>query len=208
MSIRRRLLVVLLPVAALVAAVFVAGGRGTQSARAGSSLNGLSAYVVPTNTGPLSPCSEDGSDCTAANAVWQYIHVVNRDQPANHGGNRLTVPNAFVVDSIDEAVYVNGVHQDAYDVRWTPPPYITPSGYPFYSGKWPATVTCDGGPPCTNVQNPAAVPGEDIAIFISGWAHGNAEPNGNYVFRFTIHGTLNGNPVDLTATEAPIRMTS
>src|SRR5262245_39565954 len=125
MSIPRRPVVVLLMAAAVVTVLFVVSARGTQSARAGSLASGLSAYVVPTNPGPLPPCSEDGSDCTAANTVWQYIHVVNRHQPANHGGNRLTVPNAFVIDSIDEAVYVNGVHQD-YDVHWTPPPNITP----------------------------------------------------------------------------------
>jgi transposase len=34
--------------------------------------------------------------------------------------------------------------------------------------------------------------GENTSILYTGWAHWNAEPNGTYVFRFTIHGTLNG----------------
>ena len=32
------------------------------------------------------------------------------------------------------------------------------------------------------------------------------EPNGTYVFRYTIHGTQNGAPVELTATTPPIEM--
>ena len=205
MSIRRRPVLVLLTAVAVVAAVLVASGRGTQSAQAGSSAGGLSAYVVATNPGPVAACSEDGSDCTAANGVWQYIHVVNRNRPTNQGGNRMTVPNAFVIDSIDESISVGG--QEYSDVHWTPPPNITPPAYTGYSARWPATVACGGGPPCTDVRNPAVVPGEDISAFITGWIHGDTEPNGLYVFKFTIHGTLNGNAVDLTATETPIRMT-
>jgi len=34
------------------------------------------------------------------------------------------------------------------------------------------------------------------------------EPNGWYVFKYTIHGTLNGNAVDLTASSPPIKMTT
>jgi hypothetical protein len=189
--------------AAAVIAAFVASGRGTPSARAGSLTKGLSAYVAATNVGPLPACSQN---CTSASQVLDYIHVVNRNPLTNQNGNRLTVPNAFDIDSVDESVFVNGVHQD-FDVHWTPPPNITPANFPGYSARWPATVVCDSSPPCTDVQNPAVVPGEDTTAFITGWIHGDTEPNGVYVFRFTIHGTLNGNAVDLTASSPAIRMT-
>jgi hypothetical protein len=39
------------------------------------------------------------------------------------------------------------------------------------------------------------------------WFHGSDEPTGSYVFRFTLHGTLNGAPVDLTASSKSIQMT-
>jgi hypothetical protein len=191
--------------AAALIAVFVAGGARTSSAQAGSLSKGLSAYVAATNTGPLPACLPDVGDCTAANQVFHYIHVVNRNPLVNQNGNRLTVRNAFDINSIDESVSVNG--HSYSNVNWSPPPNITPSNLIGYSARWPATVVCDGSPPCTDVQNPAIVPGEDTAAFITGWIHGNAEPNGTYVFTYTIHGTLNGNAVDLTASSPAIRMT-
>ncbi len=191
--------------AGLVAALAATALVLVPTAFEGTSGSGLSAYLVATNSGPLPPCS--GSDCTSANLVMDYVHVVNRNPPVNQNGSRLTVPNAFVIDSIDESIFVNGVHIQAFDVHWTPPPNITSINLPGYSGRWPATVLCDGSPPCTDIRNPAVVPGEDIAAFFSGWYHGSTEPNGSYVFVYTIHGTLNGNAVDLTASSAPIKMT-
>ena len=201
----RLILVAAVFATAAVIAALVTIGASTQSARAGSLAKGLSAYVALTASGPLPACSEDGSNCTPANQVFQYVHVVNRNPLTNQNGNRLTVPNAFDIDSIDESISVNG--QLYSNVHWTPPPNITPSFLHGYSARWPATVLCGNGPPCTDVQNPAVVPGEDTAAFITGWIHGDAEPNGSYVFGFTIHGTLNGNAVYLTASSAPIRMT-
>jgi hypothetical protein len=190
--------------AAALIAVLIASAR-TQSAQAGAPKSKLSAYVAATNKGPLPACSEDGSDCGPANSVWDYIHVVNANPLVNQNGNRLSVPNAFAVDSIDESITVDG--QQYSDVHWTPPPNITPPDFPGYSARWPATVVCDGSPPCTDVQNPAVLPGEDTVAFFTGWIHGDAEPNGTYVFTYTIHGTLNGNPVDLTASSPSIQMT-
>jgi len=190
-------------VIAAAAVLLVESSTGTPSARAGSQTKGLSAYVVATNPGPLPPCS-DADSCTPANLVVDYIHVVNRNRLVNQLGSRLTVPNTFVIDSIDLSVSVNGQQYSA--IHLTPPPNITPS-VPGWSARWPATVLCDGVPPCTDVQNPAVVPGEDIAAFILGWYHGDTEPNGRYVFTYTIHGTLNGNAVDLTAASPPIQMT-
>jgi hypothetical protein len=78
------------------------------------------------------------------------------------------------------------------------------------SGRWPATVTCGTPPtppPCTTVLNPAILPGEDTIGFYDGWFHSTAEPTGGYVWRFTFHGTVNDQPVDLTASSRPIQMT-
>lgn len=108
---RKRFMVIVAAMlaAGVVTAMLVTSGAATPTARAGSLTQGLSAYVVATNKGPLPACSEDGSDCTSANLVWDYIHVVNRNPLVNQGGSRLTVPNAFAIDSIDESVSVNGV---------------------------------------------------------------------------------------------------
>ena len=45
-------------------------------------------------------------------------------------------------------------------------------------------------------------------VYYVGWIHADNEPNGRYVFKYTIHGTLNGSPVDLTASSPPIKMIS
>ena len=167
---------------------------------------GLHAYVVATSSGPLPPCS--GSDCTPANTVSEFIYVVNGNRltNSNAGTNRATVPNAFVVSSIDSTVFVDGVEMPAYGATLTPPPGAF---FRAWSGHWPATVTCPSdGTACNVVSSPAVVPGETAAILYYTWLHGNTEPNGTYVFRYTIHGTLNGNPVDLMASSPPIRMTA
>ena len=196
----------------VVAAVLISGGlllasgAATPAARAGSLTQRLSAYVVATNPGPLSACSGDGSDCGPANKVWDYIHVVNRNPLVNQGGSRATVPNAFVIGSIDQSISVNGVQQPNLDTHWTPPPNITPPAYTSFSGRWPATVVCDGGPPCSDVQSPAVLPGEDTAAFFVGAVHDDSDQTGTWVFTYKIHGTLNGNPVDLSASSPPIQM--
>jgi len=171
--------------------------------------NDLHAYVVASSPGPLTSCS--GSDCTAASVVQDFVHVVNSSRLTNWNGftTRATVPNAFAVRSVDESVFVNGVHLSGFDTTFTPPP--NPSIL-SWSGHWPSTVTCEGQPgsfqtPCDVVGSPAVLPGENTVVLYAGWAHGTTEPNGTYVFKFTVHGTRNGTPLDLTATSQPIQMT-
>ena len=159
-----------------------------------------------TNRGTLPPCS--GPDCTAANFTWQYVHIVNSNAPSNDlaGGRRTTAPNAFVLNSVDETILVNG--EVFGQETLTPPPNVTDRLGP--SGRWPATVNCGAPvapPPCTNVLNPAILPGENTVGFYDGFFHGSTEPTGSYVFQFTFHGTLNGVPVDLTASSKSIQMT-
>jgi hypothetical protein len=165
----------------------------------------LDAKIAATNPGPLPPCS--GSDCTPTNTVRYFIRIENGNALTNLGGfTRADIPNSFVVSSIDQAVFVDGVQDHDFDFTYTPPP--NPSYQP-YSGHWLVTATCPPeGPPCNVVGSPAVLPGEEAAVFYTGWAHGNTEPNGTYVFMFTIHGTLNGTPVDLRASSPPIVMTA
>lgn len=192
--------------AGVVIAVLVTGGAAAPSALAASLTNGLFAYVVPTNPGPLPPCTGNG-DCTATNTVWHFIHVVNANRLTNleAGTNRATVPNAFVVGSVEWKIFIDGVEHPEFAATFTPPPN---ANLRSWSGRWPSTVTCPtDGSACNVVGNPAVVPGENTVALYSGWVHGNSEPNGTYVFKYTIHGALNGTPVDLTASSPPIQMT-
>jgi hypothetical protein len=193
-----------------VSMIFFGAGAATRTAKAASASNGLFAYIAPTTRGPLPACLEDGSNCTPANTVWNFIHVVNSNRltpTVPFGTNRGTVPNAFVVSSIDQRIFVNGVEVPTFASSFTPAPNPTP--FRSWSGRWPSTVTCPSdGSACNVVGNPAVVPGENPAVLYAGWVHGDAEPNGTYVFKYTIHGTLNGNPVDLNASSPSIEMTS
>lgn len=161
---------------------------------------GVSAYVVATNRGPLPACASDLSNCESANTVWNFIHVVNSKPLTNENGatNRTTVPNTFVIESVDQEVFVNGEpHPEFANFEFTPPPNAV---VPGYSGHWPATVTCGGGPPpCMAVTNPAVLPGENTVVLYAGWIHTENEPDGTHVFRYTVHGTLNGVPTDVVA---------
>lgn len=198
----------MLAAAALVAAVGVVV-VAIPTAAGGAAGNRLFAYVVATNRGPVPACSDA---CIPLNGVNEFIYVLNGNSAAALTGMRLgtgrnTVPNSFVVSSIDSHIYVNGV--DTFDFVDTPPPGSN-NGQFFtgFSGRWPSTVTCPAaGPPCAVIGNPAVLPGEVASVLYYGWAHGATEPNGSYVFRFTIHGTFNGTPTDLSATSAPITMT-
>jgi hypothetical protein len=142
----------------------------------------------------------------AANSVLHFVHVVNANPLTNLGGRtRDILPNAFVVSSVDETVFVDGV--DTFHFTMTPPP--SSGEFSFWAGHWISTVSCPPGgpPPCTVVGNPAVLPGENTAAVYTGWVHAVGEPNGTYVFTYVVHGTLNGTPVDLEASSKPIVMT-
>ena len=170
-----------------------------------SATAGLQASVSTTNRGPVAPCS--GTDCTTANTTWNFVYVANRNPLTNADGatDRNTVPNSFVITSVDQTIFVDGV--ETYSATYTPPP---DAFIPAYSGHWPATVTCSprqGPPPCGVVSAPAILPGEQTAAVYVGWTHGTGEAVGKYVFRYTVHGTLNGEPVDVSTSTPPITMT-
>jgi hypothetical protein len=174
--------------------------------------NALSAYAVVTTRGPLPGCS--GPDCTIANQVVSFIHVVNSNQLKAVAGtfkSRETLVNSFVVQSIDSTAFVNGSPYHDQDFTFHPPPNVnTAFGT---GGHWVNTVTCPvdaggsfTGPPCNVVGSPAVIPGENTVVLYTAWAHGVSEPKGNYVFKYTIHGTLSGTPVDLTAYTPKVAM--
>jgi hypothetical protein len=193
-----RKLIVMASVVAVVAAVGVSLPAASKSSAPNPSSsttpNGLHASVAATTRGPLH----------VGDIVRHFIYVANgnRLMDATGGSTRATLPNAFVVSTIDVTIFVDGVQDSAFTE--TPPPNAEPR---FWSGHWPSTVTCpEGSDPCNVVGNPAVVPGEKTAILYTGWNHGADEPDGTYVFRHTMHGTLNGTPVDLTADSQPIEM--
>jgi hypothetical protein len=174
--------------------------------------NALGAYAVVTTRGPLPSCS--GADCTLASAVLSFIHVTNSNQLKAVAGtfkSRETLVNSFVVKSIDGTVFVNGVAHHELDFTFRPPPNVD-SAF-GQGGHWVNTVTCPvdsggnfTGPPCNVVGSPAVIPGENTVVLYTAWSHAVSEPKGDYVFKYTIHGTLNGNPVDLTARTPEITM--
>jgi hypothetical protein len=196
----RRLLPVIVLTGALAAGALIVMPASSEGST--QNQNRLSAYVVASNRGPLPACH--GDDCTEANFTQHFIYITNKNELTNVGGRRDTLPNAFVVSSVDESIFVDGVQFGSTETL-TPPPNAVRRGV---SGHWPATVTCPAPPDtCNIVGSPAILPGENTVIFWDGWFHGDEEPNGTYVLTFTVHGTLNGTPVDLTASGPGIRMT-
>lgn len=192
--------------AAAVTAIAVRSGVATSSAKAASPGNGLSAYVVLSNRGPLPPCPTDG--CTAANLTYPYVHVINGNPVANSvkGVNRTATPNAYVLDSVDATILVNGTVFSQETL--TPPPKRNAPTRPLRSlARNRDLRQSTGPPPCTTVLNPAILPDENTIGFYYAWFHAPDEPTGSYVFQFTLHGMLNGSPVDLTASSKPIQMT-
>jgi hypothetical protein len=175
----------------------------------GTTNNGLEASVVPSNRGPLRLCP---SGCNGGNFTWNFVYVTNKNDLTNtvvspsQFRRRDTLQNAFVVTSVDQSIFVDGEHYQ--DDTFTPPPH---PNVPSYSGHFPSTVTCESttGPldPCNDVHDVAVVPGEKAAVAFLGWGHVAGEPNGKYVFVYTVHGSLNGTPVDITTRTHPITMT-
>jgi hypothetical protein len=171
------------------------------AASGGSSGDHLAGFVFANSRGPLTSCKEDGSNCTDANLVVHYLYVTNANPIVEHGRGptRADVPNAFVVQSVDESVFVNGA--DRFDFTDTAPPgsNLAPA-----DGHWVESAACAG---CNSLGRPAVLPLENTAVFYIGWNHGDGEPDGTYVFKFTIHGTVNGAPKDVVEFSPPIKMT-
>jgi hypothetical protein len=209
---RRARLASLVGIGVIVAALVFAAAAGRGSA----SDNSLKLTVVATNKGPLTTCSPDCS--VPKSAVRYFLYVDNKRPLLTGAGTRATQAGAFVMRSVDWTYSVDGVAYGPAGPTLIAPPNIVETSTTTgraWSGTWPSTVTCPGTPPwftdstdpCNIVEPPAIIPGEKTVAFHIGWGHGVGEPNGTYVFRFTIHGTLDGQPVDLTADSPSIVMT-
>jgi hypothetical protein len=170
----------------------------------------LTASVFVTNKGPIPACTDlTGQTCTIEDQTWVFVRVANGLPLVPELGtfhSRETLRNAFVVTGVDWSFVIDGRRYPAFDFSTTPPPNASPVSW---AGRWPSTVTCQPGatPPCGLVGDPTVIPGETTTVVYGGWAHGSNEPNGTYIFTFTIHGTVNGQPATLTATSVPIVMT-
>lgn len=179
---QRRLLVPGVLVALVVAVALMLAPAAFNS----STPNGLSAYVDVNTRGQVPPGS----------VVRNFVHVINsNDFGLGPLGVRQTIANAFVIDSVDLTTIFNGVQiGDAFSVA--APPNSTD-----FTGRWPTTVTgnVNAG---FQVGKPAVIPGENTVAFYVG------QPlelgSGKYTFRYALHGTINGNAVDLTATSPQI----
>lgn len=142
--------------------------------------DGLSAYVDVDARGQV----------PAGSVVRHFVHVINSND-LGPGDVRATIANAFVLDSIDLTTFFNGVQVGGAFTVDAPPNSTA------FTGRWPTTVTgnINAG---FQVGKPAIIPGENTVAFYVG------QPldlgSGKYVFAYTLHGTLNGNPVDLSAT--------
>ena len=109
----------LVSLAGLVLALALAIGA---TASGGSTGNRLFAYVVPANQGPLH----------VGDTVFDYIYVANWNRPTNLGRSRMTLPNAFVIDNIQQRIFVDGV--EISNGTLMPPPNVTP--FPTWAGRW------------------------------------------------------------------------
>ena len=146
--------------AGLVLALALAVGAAASGSGTGG--NRLFAYVVPASAGPLH----------VGESVYNYIYVANWNRPTNMGRSRMTLPNAFVVDNINQKVFVDGAEISRRDVHAATERHTLAT----WAGRWVSTVTCDPGtpPPCTVVGKPAVIPGENTAVANPGWVHGPA----------------------------------
>lgn len=173
------------------------------SATGGASGPGLSAYVGLSNPGPLHACSTALTDCPLDTVTQFFIYTTNSNRPVNwlpREVTRSTIPNAYAISSIEVTASVGGVV--FFTGTFTPPPS---SSAPDFAGRW--AVSCAPfSSPC-EVTSPAVLPGETTAPWVSRWIHAAAEPDGTYIFTFTLHGTLNGQSVDVTASSKKIVMT-
>ena len=174
----------------LLLAAFVTSGT-TAAAGDDSEDNPIHARVVASNPGPLHACP--ALPCH----TFLYVFVRNENEigPDTFGASRDSVAGALVVSGVDMVVTIDGA--PALTLALTPPPnpFIPP-----FAGRWPMTVTCGGNPPpCNTVGSPAVLPGENTVIVYPGWGHDPSEPDGTYVFTFTVHGTINGVATSVSA---------
>lgn len=126
------------------------------------------------------------------------IFVKNNKPALNIWGARNGIEGAFVVTSV--TMDIDG------PIGHTSVEYM-PDGTGFENHqkgitRWPQTVGLVDD--TLTLLNPAVLPGEDIAIFNMHWARGPEaeEPIGKYTFTFYVTGTIDGDPVTISAQTA------
>ena len=189
---------------ALLASLIAMGGS---PAIAGDSTNPIQAHVALTNEGPLTDCPTPlpvplPDSCVTR--FYVFVRNTNEIDENTKGPGRDMVRGAYVVTSVDLNVAVDGSTTCSlcgHFATLLPPPNSNLGN----GANWPMTVRCTPAGSCT-VGKPAVLPQEHIAIVIYGWAHDVTEPDGAYVFTLTVHGTLDGRPLDATAHTKVIRM--
>jgi hypothetical protein len=170
----------------------------------------IRAEVVVTNDGPMQDCPAalpPGANPPDSCLTFLYVFVRNSNSIdlTTHGPGRDLVPNAFVVTNVEVRLTVNGGDCSICNslvANLTPPPNGTLNN----GASWPMTVRCQQGTGNCTLGKPAVLPQERVAVTSFGWAHGADEPDGSYVFTVTVHGTVNGDPVDATDALAAIEM--
>jgi hypothetical protein len=163
-------------------------------------VGGMAMSIVATNLGPV----HVGEGTT-------LLALIKNSYPVSTtSADRDLMLNSFVVNGVSVLMRVNGINWDT--LSFSPPPQDGCSAQDC-AAHWPMTVKCSGSAPwqtpCETLGKPAILPGESAYIFYFEWWHGYppSEPNGKFVFQFTVSGTLNGNSLTLTASSPAITMT-
>jgi hypothetical protein len=191
-------------IVALFASLIAMGGSPVVAEDGG---NPIVAHVAVTNDGPLTDCptplpAPPPESCLTR--FYLFVRNTNEIDEGTKGQGRDMIRGAYVVSSVDVNVTVDGSSTCALCGQFAtllPPPHSNLGN----GSNWPMTVRCNPAGNCT-VGKPAVLPEEHIAIVSYGWAHGANEADGAYVFTLTVHGTLDGRPVDASAHTAIIRM--
>jgi hypothetical protein len=164
-----------------LAVIVTAALTAVPAALNSSTTNGLSAYVDTNARGQM----------PAGSVARQFVHVLHsNDIQPGPLGVRQTIANALVLDSIDLGTVFNGEQVgDPFTVA-------APPNASDFTGRWPTTVTgnINNG---YQVGRPAIIPGENTVAFYVGQPLDLGA--GKYVYKYVLHGTLNGNPVELSA---------
>jgi len=164
----------------------------------------LMVVSISTVAAPPSPVSakivNSGSKVMKAvgDETGLFVFVKNNKLTPIVGGARDAIEGAFVVTSVTMKIDCPGgpaIRVFMPDGSGLPNPQK-------WTTHWPQTVCYDGS--TITLLNPAVLPGEDIAIFNLRWARGPEaeEPIGKYTFTFYITGTIDGNPVTISAQTA------
>ena len=157
--------------------------------------------IIATNLGPVH----------VGQGTTLFALITNSHPVSTTYADRDLMLNSYVVSGVKVAIKVNGALWMSFLLL---PPPSDGCSLQDCAAHWPMTVKCAGMPPwktpCQTIGSPAVLPGESTYIFYFAWVHGSppSEPNGKFVFVFTVHGSRNGVSADITASSPTIKMTT